>query len=284
MLAAPLLLLALAEPPPSVPLPPGSAAETTPVKPTPVPVTPAPAPVVQPAPAPAPAPEPMPAPAPEPAPAAPVAAPAEPTSDVIPAEPAETGELRGVLIDRELDDTPVPGARILVQCPCLEQPIETVSDDEGRFEVPSLPPGVYTVLAERGGRPTQRVVAIGGGQLARIELRIAPPTTTEELQRRDREEAQARTMLAAGGILEVGALALLIGAGAERAKADCKFGLEDCPSSPRPGVALGLGLVGGLFAAGGAALLGVGAHRLRRLRASVAVEDGALAVLVAGRF
>jgi hypothetical protein len=108
--------------------------------------------------------------------------------------------------------------------------------------------------------------------------------TTEELDRRRDEEARARTMMSIGGVLAVGALGLLIGAGVERAKHECMFGLDDCPSAPRRNLAIGLGVSGAIAAVTGGVLIGLGIHRVRRLRASIAVQDGEVAFVALTRF
>jgi hypothetical protein len=237
--------------------------------------------------APSPAPEPAPQPEPEPAPAA-DPAPSVTAPAVVPGPPEPTAtdraEIEGWLVDRELAGAPITGAGVELSCTCLPGKLFTTSDEEGHFAFADLPAGVYTVVADRGGPATQRTVALARGQRADVELRVAPPTPTVEIDRRHREEARARTMLGIGGVAAVGAVILLLSAGVERAKHDCQFGLEDCARGPRPGVTMGLGIAGGLLAVGGGTLIGVGAHRLRKLRASIAVQDGTLALRVAGRF
>jgi hypothetical protein len=254
-------------------------------------------------PEPVPAPEPAPA---EPAPAEPESgsaepapaetAPFEPTAPPVP--PAETtnadpdaplearahGSIRGRLIDRELDGIPVPGAAVELSCSCLDARTITITGPDGRFVLDDLPPGIYTLLADRGGPPTRHVVAIGRGQAVDLELSVSPPTPTVVLDRRTAEERSARTMLAVGGVGAVGALGLIVAGIVEGAKHECMFGLEDCARAPRPALAAGLGITGAVLAVGSGTLLGVGTYRLRKLRARIEVEDGAVAFVVGGRF
>jgi hypothetical protein len=230
-------------------------------------------------------------PAPEPVP---VADP-EPPAETTPLEPApepeapleataDRGEIEGWLTDRALAGAPIAGAGVELSCTCLPGKLFTISDDQGHFQFDGLPAGVYTVVADRGGPATRRTVALANGQSADVELRVAPPLDTVEIDRREREASRARSMLAIGGVAAVGAMILFIAAGVEGAKHDCQFGLDDCARAPRPKVTAGLAIGGGILAVGGGTLIGLGAHRLRKLRASIAVQDGTLALRVAGRF
>jgi hypothetical protein len=252
------------EPTPRVPAPP--AAEPSEAA---IPLAPAPAPV-------APA-----VPEPEPAPPEPEVgfAPLDQRPGAIP-----EGRIEGLLLDREQAGVPLPHTVVELSCTCLPATMTTVTDETGRYVAESLPPGVYTIRADRGGPPTRQVFSLGLGQFAQVDLTLAPPTSSATLERRAADESRARTMLALGGVAVVGSIGLLIAASVEKRKPECNFGLDDCAAAPRHGLATTLGITGGLFAAGGAALIGVGAHRLRKLRAAVAIEDGEVALLVSGRF
>lgn len=230
--------------------------------------------------------EPAAEPAPEPSP--PTIATEGPATSEPPttAEPLSTasGVIEGILTDTEYTGVPMAGVNVVLQCSCLEQPVQTFTDVDGHYRVEDLPSGIYTVLGERGGRPTERVVAVAPGERVTLDFRVGPPTTTEELDRRREEETRAQTLLSVGGVSALGGILLLIGAGVENAKRDCQFGLEDCPAAPRPQVTRGLA-VGGLVAlVGGTALVALGVHKKRRLRASIAADDRSAALVLTGRF
>lgn len=192
--------------------------------------------------------------------------------------------IEGILSDTEIEGVTMAGVRVVLQCTCLSQPVITVTDLDGRYRVDDLPPGIYTVTGDRGGPSTERVVAVTPGEAQRLDFRVALPTTSEELDRRQREATQAHTLLSLGGVSAVAGVLLLIGAGVENAKWDCKFGLDECAAAPRPQVARGLAIAGVVAVTGGAALVGLGIHRQRRLRASIAADDRSAAVVLSGRF
>ncbi len=205
-------------------------------------------------------------------------------SRVRPDVPGGASRIRGRLFDREIAGAPLANTRVELTCPCLIEAITAFTDELGDFEVDELPAGVYTVRAERGGPPSSRIVSLSSAQTVEVELTLAPPTPTEEIERRAAIETRARTLIAMGGVAEVAAIGLLIATGVENSKPDCNFGLDDCADAPRPKLAAGLGITGGIMAAGGAALIGIGVHRLRRLRAEIAVADGEVAFVLSGKF
>ena len=205
-------------------------------------------------------------------------------SHVRPDVPGGASRIHGRLYDREIAGAPLANTRVELSCPCLIETVTAFTDATGDFEVDELPPGVYTVRAERGGPPSSQIVSVGPAQTIEVELTLAPPTTTEELERRAGIESRARTMIAMGGVAEVAAIGLLVATGVENSKPACNFDLDDCAAAPRPKLAAALGITGGLLAAGGAALIGVGVHRLRRLRAEIAISDGEVAFVFSGKF
>lgn len=196
----------------------------------------------------------------------------------------ETARIVGTLVDTEVAGAPLRNTQVEAVCTCLSEPRVAFTDAEGRFAFEALPAGVYTIVATRGGRPSHQVVAVGEGDSSAIELRVGPPTSSSELDARAWERQRANTMIAAGGVAGVGALVMLLAAAIERSKPDCKFGLPDCADAPRPAVAIGLGVTGGLFALASAALIGTGVHRIRKLNARISVDDRAMALVVSGRF
>lgn len=252
----------------------------------PAPTTePAPATVAEPEPTPGTVIEPEPAPGTVtgPAPVSPEAS--EPTLTLAP-EPATTagGVIEGVLTDSEIEGVAMMGVRIEVHCTCLDEPLITSTDVDGHYRVEGLPPGVFTVFGDRGGPATERVVALAPGQATRLDFRVAPPTDTAELDRRRDEATRAQTLMSIGGVSAIGGVLLLIGAAVENAKRDCLFGQDECAAAPRPQVTRGLAVTGALFTAGGAALVGLGVHKHRRLRASISADDRSAALVISGRF
>ncbi len=196
----------------------------------------------------------------------------------------QTGRIDGVLTDGEAKGVPRPGLVVQLHCTCLDETFTTTTNDSGRFAVEGLPAGIYTIVADQGGGPSEQVVALSPGDEGYVELVLEPPTTTIELDERRRAMSRAQTMVAGGGLMGVTALLLLIGSAVENAKHECKFGLEDCAGAPRPSVTRGLAISGAVLAAGGAALVGVGVHRLRKLRAGFAADDNSVALTLTGRF
>ena len=64
----------------------------------------------------------------------------------------ETGAIDGVVIDEER--LPLPGVTVTLTSPNLIGTRSAVTDTEGKYRFPSLPPGVYTVKAELPGFAT----------------------------------------------------------------------------------------------------------------------------------
>ncbi|MEX1361746.1 MAG: carboxypeptidase-like regulatory domain-containing protein [Nannocystaceae bacterium] len=252
------------ETPPPVPIQRPAALEPVPEVPAPAEPEPEPAPLVQPEPATRP--------------------PAEP-APLVEAEPAPArGTIEGTATDTEVDGYPLASVQVTLLCSCLAEPFMTFTNSRGRYRVEELPPGIYTIVSDRGGPPTERVVTLAPGQGARVDFRVAPPTTTEELDRRRFEAARAHTMISIGGVSGVAGLLLLIGAAVEGAKRECQFGLDDCAAAPRPALTRGLAIGGAILVSGGAALVGLGVHRQRKLRASIAADDRSAAIVLTGRF
>lgn len=102
--------------------------------------------------------------------------------------------------------------------------------------------------------------------------------------KRETKIRRAQTMIAAGSIAAIGGFVMAIAAGIEGAKPDCKFGLDDCDNAPRPNVTAGLAVGATLGLAAGAALLGVGIYKLRKVRASVVADGRTAGLVISGRF
>jgi len=110
---------------------------------------------------------------------------------------------------------------------------------------------------------------------------VADGTPTREHQIRS-----ARTMVAAGGVMGVGSLILLLAGRVESNKPECMFGLDDCADAPRREVTRGLFIGGGLAAAGAVALVTAGLVRMSKLRAGVFADADTetAGITLSGRF
>lgn len=207
-------------------------------------------------------------------------------TDAVPTQPAEPKAARiiGVVLDTEQAGIGVPDATITVSCPCLGEPIITHSDYDGRFTLDDLTAGTYTLRFDRGGRRSERVVSIGTGQRLRLDVKVAPPTETRELERRAKIETRSSTMIAVGSIAAIGGLVMIIGGIIEANKPPCMFGLDECSNQPRPAVAKGMGIGGAVALAGGAALVGFGVAKRLRLRAAIEADNTHAALVLRGRF
>lgn len=77
-----------------------------------------------------------------------------PQPPVRPAAPVATGSIAGA-VRSAADAAPVARARIIASSPALAQPRVTLSGADGRYAIPALPAGTYTVTATRTGYATQ---------------------------------------------------------------------------------------------------------------------------------
>jgi len=259
---------------------PGSIAAPAPAPETPPPAdaAPTPAPPVAETPAEPPATEPAPT---EPAPTEPESAPAP---EPVPAEPMpDGGRIEGLVSGATSKDYLVD-AVIELRCACLSEPRRTRTDYDGRFAIDGLPAGQYTLTVDHGAGPTRAVVTLDPGASERLSLRVAEPMAQDERDRREREITRGQTMIAIGSVAAMGGLFMIMGAGVEAAKPDCKFGLDDCSNAPRPAVARGLGIGGAVLVAGGSTLLGFGIHTLRRARAGFVVDGQTAGIVIRGKF
>lgn len=83
-----------------------------------------------------------------------------------------TGSIRGVV---ETGQTPLPGVTVEAKSPNLQGSRTSVTDSEGRFNLPSLPPGVYAVVAQLDGfGPKSQTVTLGLNQAAAIRIELLP--------------------------------------------------------------------------------------------------------------
>src|SRR5512134_3555241 len=69
-----------------------------------------------------------------------------------------TGAIDGVVTDTA--GVPLPGVRLEARSPSLQGWRPAVTDGSGRYRMPSLPPGLYTVSATLDGFVSQEEIAI----------------------------------------------------------------------------------------------------------------------------
>ena len=78
----------------------------------------------------------------------------------------------------------LPGATVTAKGPALPAGTTTVSNEQGQFRFPGLPPGVYDVTAELSGFTAGKAEAVEVrlGQIKRVELTLAISGVTESVQ------------------------------------------------------------------------------------------------------
>jgi hypothetical protein len=95
------------------------------------------------------------------------------------AEGAATGRATGAIegaIHDGLSGESLPGAVVAAISPALREPMLAMADEGGRFHLPALPPGTYTLstyyhLVSRGNIEVRRTnVAVHAGRITTIEL------------------------------------------------------------------------------------------------------------------
>lgn len=83
---------------------------------------------------------------------------------------------------RDTQDAPVPGAHVTLRQPSSGLERVSVTDADGRFELPNLPPGVHDVTATLDGfAPTTARVTLATGAPAAVRLELAPAGVTDEV-------------------------------------------------------------------------------------------------------
>jgi outer membrane receptor protein involved in Fe transport len=98
-----------------------------------------------------------------------------------------TGTMSGVI--RDAQDALVPNAQVIVRNIDTGAARATMTDDLGRYNVPSLPPGQYEVRAERMGFRTaiQRGVTVAVGGTATVDLTLQVGALSEVVEIRNEE-------------------------------------------------------------------------------------------------
>ncbi|HEX9501699.1 MAG TPA: carboxypeptidase-like regulatory domain-containing protein, partial [Thermoanaerobaculia bacterium] len=84
------------------------------------------------------------------------------------------GSISGTV--RDNNGNPLPGVTVSAAAPVLPKARDTVTESNGTYLLPSLPPGTYTVnatLAGLGSAQTNAVVVVVDKQTA-VDLRLSP--------------------------------------------------------------------------------------------------------------
>src|SRR5687767_12973973 len=98
------------------------------------------------------------------------------------AQGVQTGTIRGVVIDQQ--GLAVPGVTVTASSPALQGSRTTVTDGDGSFTIPALPPGVYEVRYELSSFATvtqTSTVALGLTVEQNVTMRTAAVTETVEV-------------------------------------------------------------------------------------------------------
>jgi len=100
---------------------------------------------------------------------------------VLGAQVTQTGALRGVVTDQE--GSPFPGATITVTGPSLMGSESAITTAAGGFRIPSLPPGMYKVVAELAGfKPlTRDDIVIRVGMTVTVNFELAQEAISKEV-------------------------------------------------------------------------------------------------------
>ena len=71
----------------------------------------------------------------------------------------KTYAIQGV-VTHERTGEPEKGALVILQCTCLEQPLETSTNERGLYRFGDLPPGTYTIQVLKGTADVSKVVTL----------------------------------------------------------------------------------------------------------------------------
>jgi hypothetical protein len=91
------------------------------------------------------------------------------------AQSTQTGSIRGVVADS--DGSPLPGVAIKVTSPALMGSEAAVTNMEGVYRIPVVPPGIYKIVAEISGFTTEmrENVDVRVGMTVTINFKMARP-------------------------------------------------------------------------------------------------------------
>src|SRR5262245_44824089 len=88
-----------------------------------------------------------------------------------------TGDIRGVITDQS--GAILPGVTVTLRGPMVAGARTTVSNEEGIYRFPDLPPGIYEVTAELSGFTTVAQTGIPVSLGASAELNISLKVSTQ---------------------------------------------------------------------------------------------------------
>lgn len=93
----------------------------------------------------------------------------------------QTGAIQGVV--RDTSGAVLPGVTVEARSPQVVGASTTVTDAEGIYRFPALPPGTYTITASlQGFQPAKSEGLLALGQLLKIDLALRIATVTETVQ------------------------------------------------------------------------------------------------------
>nr|MBP8600707.1 carboxypeptidase regulatory-like domain-containing protein [Candidatus Saccharicenans sp.] len=94
----------------------------------------------------------------------------------------QTGSIRGKIIDD--NGMPLPGVSVTIRGPALLGSITSVTNQDGMYRAPGLPPGSdYEVKAELPGFESvvRRGIIVRIGMVVTIDIQMKPSTLEEEV-------------------------------------------------------------------------------------------------------
>src|SRR5262245_40502725 len=95
------------------------------------------------------------------------------------AQSIATGNIAGHVTS---DGQPVGGATVVATSPALQGKRSTISNANGDFTLPSLPPGQYTLAVTLEGLAPQNVnVAVAGAQQATVDVKMGTAAVAETI-------------------------------------------------------------------------------------------------------
>ena len=96
------------------------------------------------------------------------------------AQGVQTGTLTGTV--KSSDDVAIADAAVIVTSPALQGERTAITDVNGVYTVPSLPPGAYTIrFAKEGLSPTERTAVLPLGSIASVDALLSPAQLTESV-------------------------------------------------------------------------------------------------------
>src|SRR5689334_5686977 len=102
-------------------------------------------------------------------------------ASVLAAQGVQTGTIRGIVHDEQ--GLAVPGVTVSVTSPALQSPRSNVSDSNGAYAFPNLPPGDYTVTFELSGfAPITRKTTVPLGLTIEQNVTMRAATVSETIQ------------------------------------------------------------------------------------------------------